>query len=36
MAATELSFEESEFVNLEHLDFFYPDNPQCHKNHGGG
>ena len=36
MAATELLFEESEFVNLEHLDFFYPDNPQCHKNHGGG
>ena len=35
MAATELLFEKSEFENLEYLDF-YLDNPQCHKNHGGG
>ena len=36
MAATELLFEKKWICKSGISGIFYPDNPQCHKNHGGG
>ena len=37
MAPTELLFEEKKWLCKSGISgIFYPDNPQCHKNHGGG